>query len=136
MQRIISQIHQWLARLLLLGFVLQVYLATAPLFGVGVTFRPHRVLGSALAILVILLLVLAVAGRLERQWIRLSILLVLLTIVQVILPSLRGRISWIAALHAVNALALIRISATIARPRTSSTTLESRDQADQPTPVT
>lgn len=76
MQRIISQIHQWLARLLLLGFVLQVYLATAPLFGVGVTFRPHRVLGSVLAILIILLLVLAVAGRLGRQWIRLSILLV------------------------------------------------------------
>ena len=115
MQRIIAQLHQGLARLLLLGFVIQVYLATAPLFGVGVTFGPHRMLGSALAILVILLLVLALVGRLGRQRIGLSMLLVFLTIVQVMLPSLRGSASWIAALHAVNALALMGISARMGR---------------------
>lgn len=117
MQQILSRLHHWLARLLLLGFVIQVYLATAPLFGVGVTFREHRMLGSALAAMVFLLLVLALAGRLERRWVGLSALLVVLTIVQVLLPALRGRISWLAALHAVNALALIRIAVTLARPR-------------------
>jgi hypothetical protein len=133
MQRIIAQIHQGLARLLLLGFVIQIYLAGAPLFGVGVTFREHRMLGSALAVLVFLLLVLAFAGRLERRWMRLSALLVFLTVVQVMLPSLRGRISWIAALHAVNALALIRIAVAMARSRTSTTGLETDHAPAQPT---
>jgi hypothetical protein len=133
MQRTIAQIHHGLARLLLLGFVIQVYLATAPLFGVPVTFQHHRMLGSALAVLVILLFVLALAGRLERQWIRLSALLVVLTIVQVMLPSLRGRISWIAALHAVNALALIRVAVTMARSRPLSTEPESNSELAQPT---
>ncbi len=115
MQRIISQIHQGLAWIFLGGFVLQFYLASAPIFGVGLSFEPHRILGSALAILVILFPVLALVGRLERQRIGLSMLLFLLTIVQVLLPSLRGNAPWIAALHAVNALALIRISITIGR---------------------
>jgi hypothetical protein len=133
MQQRILQLHQGLARLLLLGLVIQVYLATAPLFGVAVTFQPHRMLGSVLAILVILLLVLALTGRLGRQLIRLSLLLVFLTIVQMILPSLRGSISWVAALHAVNALALIRISIMLARPTTSNTGVEAGNESAQPT---
>jgi hypothetical protein len=44
----------------------------------------------------------------------LSALLVVLTIVQVMLPSLRASISLIAALHVVNALALMGVSAAIA----------------------
>jgi hypothetical protein len=115
MQRIISQVHQGLAWIFLAGLVLQFYLASAPLFGVGLSFGPHRMLGSALTILAILFPVLALVGRLGRQLIGLSLLLVFLTIVQMMLPSLRGNIPWIAALHAVNALALIRISATIGR---------------------
>jgi hypothetical protein len=42
-------------------------------------------------------------------------LLVFLTIVQIMLPSLRGNASWIAALHPVNALALMGLSAMIRR---------------------
>jgi hypothetical protein len=59
--------------------------------------------------------VLALVGRLGWQLIGLSTLLVFLTIVQIMLPSLRGNASWIAALHPVNALALMGISATIRR---------------------
>lgn len=115
MQRIISQIHQGLAGIFLVGLVLQFYLASAPMFGVGLSFAPHRMLGSALTVLVLLFPVLALAGRLGRQLIGLSLLLVFLTIVQVMLPSLRGNAPWIAALHAVNALALMGISAMIGR---------------------
>jgi hypothetical protein len=114
MQRIISQIHQGLARIFLMGLLLQFYLAGAALFGVG-SFEPHRMLGDALTILAILFPVLALVGRLGWQRIGLSMLLLLLTIVQIILPSLRGSVSWIAALHPVNALALMGISATIRR---------------------
>jgi hypothetical protein len=72
-------------------------------------------LGSALTVLVILFPVLALAGRLGRRLIGLSMLLVFLTIVQVMLPSLRGNAPWIAALHPINALALMGISAMIRR---------------------
>jgi hypothetical protein len=72
-------------------------------------------LGFALTILVILFPVLALAGRLGQKLIGFSMLLVFLTIIQAILPSLRGNIPWIAALHPVNALALMGISATIRR---------------------
>jgi hypothetical protein len=114
MQRIMSQSHQWLARIFLAGLLLQFYLASTAMFGAG-SFQPHRMLGAVLTMLVFLFPVLALAGRLGRQLIGLSILLVVLTIVQMMLPSLRGAAPWIAALHPVNALALMGISATIGR---------------------
>ena len=114
MQRTILQIHQWLARIFLAGLLLQFYLASTPIFGAG-TFQPHRMLGAALTLIVFLFPLLAVTGRLGRQLIGLSILLVVLTIVQIMLPSLRGAAPWIAALHPVNALVLMGMSATIGR---------------------
>ena len=116
MQQIISisQIHQGLARIFLAGLLLQLYLAGAPMFGAA-SFEPHRMLGSALTILAILFPVLALVGRLGRQRIGLSMLLVFLIIVQAMLPSLRGSASGIAALHSVNALALMGVSARIGR---------------------
>lgn len=115
MQRIIAQIHQWVTRIFLVGLLLEFYLAGAAIFGAGLSFEPHRMLRSGLAILVILLLVLALVGRLGRKMIGFSVLLVLLTIVQVMLPSLRGNVPWIAALHPVNALALMGIRAMLRR---------------------
>ena len=114
MQRIIAQIHHGLARIFLAGLLLQFYLAGIALFGAG-SFQPYRMLGDALTILAILFPVLALVGRLGRKLIGLSILLVFLTIVQIMLPSLRGSVSWIAALHPVNALALMGVSAMIRR---------------------
>ena len=120
MQRNIAQIHQGLARIFLAGLLLQFYLAGVGLFGAG-SFQPHRMLGDALTILAILFPVLALVGRLGRKLIGLSILLVVLTIVQITLPSLRGSVSWIAALHPVNALALMGVSAMIRRYRPAET---------------
>ena len=114
MQRIMSQSHQWLARIFLAGLLLQFYLASTAMFGAG-SFQPHRMLGAALTMLVFLFPVLALAGRLGRQLIGLSVLLLVLTIVQMMLPSLRGAVPWIAALHPVNALVLMGISARISR---------------------
>ncbi len=115
MQRIILQIHQWVARIFLAGLLLQFYLAGASIFGVGLSFEPHRKLGYALTIVVMFLPVLALVGRLGRKLIGFSLLLVFLTIVQAVLPALRGAVPWIAALHPVNALALMGTSAMIRR---------------------
>jgi hypothetical protein len=132
MQRIISQIHQGLARIFLAGLFLQFYLAGTAMFGAG-SIGPHRMLGSALTMVSILFPVLALVGRLGRQRLGLSLLLVVLSIVQAQLPSLRGNVPWIAALHPVMALALMGVSARIGRSGTSSTSRVSADEPAQPT---
>jgi hypothetical protein len=114
MQRIIAQIHPKLAWLFLAGLFVQVYLAGAPMFGVT-SFQPHRMLGGILIMLAILLPVLALVGGLPRQLIVLSMVLGFLAIIQAMLPALRGTASWIAALHSVNALALVGLSIRIGR---------------------
>lgn len=114
MQRIIAQLHQGVAWVFLAGIFLQVYLAGAPMFGVT-SFQPHRMLGGMLTMLAILLPILALVGRLPRQLIVLSLLLGFLAMVQVMLPALRGTVSWIAALHSVNALVLTGLSIRIGR---------------------
>ena len=115
MQRIISQIYQGLAWVFLAGLLIEFYLVGAAIFGAGVSFMPHRMLGSALVILAILFPVLALVGRLGRSLIGFSLLLALLTIIQVMLPSLRVNVPWLAALHPVNALALMGVSAMLRR---------------------
>lgn len=115
MQRIISQIYQGLAWVFLAGLLIEFYLVGAAIFGAGVSFAPHRMLGSALVILAILFPVLALVGRLGRSLIGFSLLLALLTIIQVMLPSLRVNVPWLAALHPVNALALMGVSAMLRR---------------------
>ncbi len=114
MQRSISQMHYWLTRVFLVGLLIQLYLAGAPMFGVT-SFQPHRMLGVGLTVLAFFFPVLALVGRLGRQRLGLSILLVVLFLVQGTLPMLRGTVSWIAALHAVNALALMGVSAALGR---------------------
>jgi hypothetical protein len=114
MKRNISQIHQALAWLFLAGLLVQFYLAGAPMFGVT-SFQPHRMLGTALEVLAILLAVLSLIGNVGRRLRGLSILLLCLALVQGMLPSVRGTVSWLAALHSVNALALVGISIRIGR---------------------
>lgn len=114
MRRIVSRVHRGLAWVAMAGFVVQFYLVGAALFGVT-TFELHRILGYLLALLVALLLILALAGFLGRRSIGLSALLLVLVVVQALLPSLRGSVPWLAALHPVNALALMGAAAAIGR---------------------
>jgi len=68
-----------LAWLVLAGLVVEVYLAGAALFGVT-TFQPHRALGVALALGILLLLVLALVARPGRRVVGLAALLAALTV--------------------------------------------------------
>ena len=114
MQQRIAQIYKWLAWLMLAGLLVQLYLAGAPMFG-ATSFQPHRMLGFTLITLAIAFPILALVGRLGREQMRLSILILVLSFVQAGLPWLRSSIPWIAALHAVNAAVLIGISIQIGR---------------------
>jgi len=109
-----TRILKGLAWLVLAGLVVEFYLAGAALFGVT-TFEPHRTLGLVLALAILLLLVLALVARPGRGVIGLAALLTALTVVQVLLPSLRTGLPWVAALHVVNAVALAVQAVAIAR---------------------
>jgi hypothetical protein len=111
---VLTRLFQGLAWLVVAGLVLQFYLAGAALFG-AMTFQPHRTLGSLLAVAVLLLLVLALVARPGRRLVGLTALLAGLTVVQVLLPSLRTGLPWVAALHVVVALGIGAQAAAIAR---------------------
>jgi Family of unknown function (DUF6220) len=118
MRPIVSRLHRGLAWVAIAGFAVQFYLVGAALFGV-MTFQLHRSVGYLLVLVVALLLILALTGMLGRRVIGLSVLLLVLVAVQALLPSLRPSMPWLAALHPVNALALIGVAAAIGRgPRT------------------
>jgi len=114
MRQAVARLHRGVAWLTMAGWLAELYLIGAALFGVT-TIEMHRMLGYGLAGLVLLLLALALAGRLGRRAIGLSALLLLFTIVQGILPSLRGMVPWAAALHSVNALTLMGLTSAIGK---------------------
>ena len=109
----LAQFHRWLAWLTLAGFVVQFYLAGLALFGAS-TFELHRALGYLLVLPVLLLVVLALVRR-QRRLIGLTAGLIVLIVVQVLLPGLRTSVPWLSALHPLNGIALMGLTATIAR---------------------
>lgn len=109
-----ARVFRGLAWLILVGLAVEVYLAGAGLFGVT-TFQPHRALGVGLAVAILLLLVVTLVARPGRRVVGLTVLLAGLTVVQVLLPSLRIGVPWVAALHTVNALAMAFQAAALVR---------------------
>ena len=109
-----TRIVQGLAWLVVAGLVIQFYFAGAALFG-ATTFQPHRTLGDALGVAILLLLVVTLIARPGRRVLGLVAVLTALTIVQVVLPSLRTGSAWVAALHVVNAALLLGVTINVAR---------------------
>ena len=89
--------------LFLLGVVVQFFLAGLYVFG-GTSIESHRVLGFILAAAALLLIILAVVGRLPRKTVLLTILLLGLSVLQSILVNVD--IDEVGALHPVNALVI------------------------------
>jgi hypothetical protein len=116
---ILRRIHQGLAWLTVAGLALQFYLAGTGMFG-ATTFDLHRALGYVVGLLIVLLLILTVVARMPRRVLGLSALLVVLVVVQILLPSLRTSVPWLAALHPVNAMALLGVTSALGRAQPSS----------------
>jgi uncharacterized membrane protein len=89
--------------LFLLGVVVQFFLAGLNVFG-GSSIESHRVLGFILAAAALLLIILALVGRLPRKTVLLVVLLLGLTILQSVLVNVD--IDEVGALHPVNALVI------------------------------
>jgi hypothetical protein len=91
----------------LAGVVVQFFLAGLGAFG-ATSFDAHRGLGFALGIASLVLLVLALVGRLPRFLSLLTVVLVGLNVLQSILANID--VEEIAALHVVNALAIVYVA--------------------------
>jgi hypothetical protein len=112
-QVIVHWVHRGLAWLILVGLVVEFYLAGAPVFR-ATTFEPHVELGRTIGTAILLLLVVGLIDRSKRHLVGLSAMLVALMIVQWVLPALRPMLPWIAALHAIVGMALIGVTFRIA----------------------
>ena len=96
-----------LAALYLVGIVVQFFLAGLGAFG-ATSFDPHRALGFILGIASLAMLVIALVGRLPRFLLLLTLVLFGLNVLQSILANID--VEEIAALHAVNALAIVFVA--------------------------
>lgn len=96
-----------LAVIYLAGVVVQFFLAGLGTFG-ATSFDAHRAFGLVLALLTLILLVLAVVGKVPRLLIGLSVILLGLNVLQMFLAQVN--IEEFAALHVVNALAIVFVA--------------------------
>jgi hypothetical protein len=101
-----------LAVIYLAGVVVQFFLAGLGTFG-ATSFDAHRGLGLVLALVTLILLVLAVVGKVPRILIALAIVLLGLSILQMFLAQVD--VEEVAALHVVNALAIVFVAYEIAQ---------------------
>ena len=111
MRKLLSRIHLGLSWLAVGAIVAQFFLAGLGIFGVA-SFRAHATNGELIALGSLLLLALALAGRLGWVRIGFSALLVALTVVQALLPQ--GP-PLVAALHPLNALLVLGVAVNLAR---------------------
>jgi hypothetical protein len=111
MRRIASKVHAGLAFLTLAAVVVQFFLAGLGVFGAE-PYDAHKINGYLILLAALILLVLALIGRLDRERIGTSAGLVVLMIVQIALIE-SGR-PWIEAIHPLLALAILGASFRLA----------------------
>ena len=112
----IRRIHQALAYLFVVSVLVQVLLIGLYLFA-GASLTPHRAFGGiVVGILAILVAVTAGAAHLPNGGGSRAGLLLLLVVVQVLLPAMKGVF---AALHPVNALLIFGLGLVVARNATA-----------------
>jgi Family of unknown function (DUF6220) len=96
-----------LAAVYLAGVVVQFFLAGLGTFG-ATTFDAHRAVGLGLALVSLVMVVLAFVGKVPRSLLALTLTLLGLNIVQFVLAQID--VEEIAALHVVNALAVVYVA--------------------------
>jgi hypothetical protein len=102
-----------LARLFIIGIVVQIFLVGLSLFESADYWEDHKSLGESLGLIPILLILVALVGRLPMRVIVMAAALLVLFGVQYALPTVDN--GYVAALHPVNALVLMGLSDQIAR---------------------
>jgi hypothetical protein len=102
-----------LARLFIFGIVFQIFLVGLSLFESADYWEDHKSLGESLGLIPILLILVALVGRLPMRLIVMTAALLVLFGVQYALPNVDN--GYVAALHPINALVLMGLADQIAR---------------------
>lgn len=95
--------------------VVQVFLAGLGVFDRADAFVTHRYFGYLFGWLTLVMLVLAVAGRVGRRLIGLCVLALVQFALQSVFVAVRADLPAVAALHPVNGMALLLVGVAIAR---------------------
>lgn len=101
--------HRWIARVLLVALVVQIFFAGLGIFGVA-SFDLHATLGPLIILSSLALPIVAWIGRLERPALSVSWALVGLLFLQLALVIVAGVAPVISALHPVNAMILVLVT--------------------------
>jgi uncharacterized protein DUF6220 len=95
--------------------VVQVFLAGLGVFDSPTAFVTHRGFGYLFGWLTLVLLVVALAGRMPRRLVGLSVLLLVLFALQSVFVALRDDLPTIAALHPLNGFLILGVSTVATR---------------------
>jgi hypothetical protein len=95
--------------------VVQVFLAGLGVFDDPKAFITHREFGYLFGWLTLVVLVLALAGRMPRRVTGLSVLLLVLFALQSLLVAVRADLPAVAALHPLNGFAILGVGVMTAR---------------------
>lgn len=95
--------------------VVQVFLAGMGVFAGVENFATHREFGYLFGWLTLILLALAIIGRLGRRWIWMSLLVFGLFVLQSVFVALRESAPVVAALHPVNGFLILLIAISMAQ---------------------
>jgi Family of unknown function (DUF6220) len=115
MRSVVRMLHAVVASLVVVGLVVQVWLAGRGVFDPTTGFTTHRDLGYTLGLLPIVLLVLGLVGRMGRRAAIMAIALFLLVILQSVFIGMRTSNPSIAALHPVNGFLILLVALLLAR---------------------
>jgi mercuric ion transport protein len=107
--------HPVVAAVFVACAVVQVFLAGLGVFDDPKAFVTHREFGYLFGWLTLVVLVLALAGRMPRRVTGLSVLLLVLFALQSVLVALRADLPAIAALHPLNGFAILGVGVMTAR---------------------
>ena len=113
--RIARTIHLGVAWLLVVGLLVQVFLAGLGIFAGRSNFETHRNVGFLLQILPFAMAITAWVGKLGRRHIILAVVIFVLFFVQSFLLLARGSVPAIAALHPVNGFFMALLAVWVAR---------------------
>jgi len=104
------------AWLFVAGVLGQVFLAGLGVFGVPAgDFSTHRDFGYLVGWMTLVILVLAIAGRLPRRDIALAVLLLIQFALQSVFVAIRDEYPAVAALHPLNGFLILLVGIVIAR---------------------
>lgn len=104
-----------LAWLFLACVLVQVFLAGLGVFAGSANFETHRGFGYLFGWLTVLMLIVALVGRLGRPYAGWSGVLLIGFALQSVFVALRGDLPAVAALHPVNAIAIFWVAQHVAR---------------------